>query len=166
MIEITEFSKQYTVRSLQDSDAEMILQFCKENTLYYEYCGAEATMQQVLNDLHVAPEGVDMKDKYFVGFFDKNNLIAVLDYIDGFPQHDSGYIGFYMVNAHQQGKKIGSTIIQNVFLYLKHTGKTRIQLGIAEDNPQANHFWEKNGFIQLQKIPMDGWTAILAEKIL
>ena len=164
MIDITMLSNQYSVRRLDDSDADDILGLCLENTLYYQYCGAGTSKEQVLNDLHITPPGVDISDKYYVGFFNGREMVAVLDLIDGYPESDIGYIGFFMMNAALQGKNIGSRIIQDVCAYLKQNGKTAIRLAIARDNPQANHFWKKNGFIVIKEVDRDGWTVLVAEK--
>lgn len=164
MIDISMLSNQYRVRRLDDADADGILAFCQKNTLYYQYCGAETSKEQVLNDLHITPPGVDIADKYYVGFFKGEEMVAVLDLIDGYPEPNNGYIGFFIMNAALQGKQIGSAIIQDVCAYLKQLGKTEIRLGIAKDNPQANHFWKKNGFIVIEEVDCEGWTVLVAEK--
>ena len=166
MIDISMLSSQYFVRRLDDSDADDILCFCKKHTLFYQYGGTEATKEQILNDLHVTPPGVNDSDKYYVGFFNNQDLVAVLDLIDGYPETDIAYIGFFMMNADLQGKQIGSRIIQDVSMYLKQTGRMRIRLAIDKSNPQANHFWKKNGFLAFKEVEMNGWTALVAEKTL
>jgi ribosomal protein S18 acetylase RimI-like enzyme len=164
MIDISMLSNQYIIRRLNDSDTDDILDFCQKNTMYYQYCGAEISKDQVLNDLHITPPGVDIADKYYVGFFNGEEMVAVLDLIDGYPEPAIGYIGFFMMNVALQGKKIGSAIIQDVCSYLKQIGKTAIRLAIAKDNPQANHFWKKNGFTVIKEVERDGWTILVAEK--
>ena len=164
MIDISMLSNQYIIRRLNDSDTDDILDFCQKNTMYYQYCGAEISKDQVLNDLHITPPGVDIADKYYVGFFNGEEMVAVLDLIDGYPEPAIGYIGFFMMNAALQGKQIGSAIIQDVCSYLKQIGKTAIRLGIAKDNPQANHFWKKNSFTVSKEVEHDGWTIHVAEK--
>ncbi len=164
MLDISMLSKTYSIRRLDESDADDILDFCRENTLYYQYCRAETSKEQVLKDLHITPPGVEITDKYYVGFFNSREMVAVLDLIDGYPESDIGYIGFFMMNASLQGKQIGSGIIQDVCTYLKQIGKTAIRLAIAKDNPQANHFWKKNGFIVIKEVEREGWTVLVAEK--
>ena len=166
MIDISKLSDPYDVRRMDDSDADGILDFCRKNTLYYHYCKAEPSIAQIINDLHITPPGVELSDKYYLGFFRNRELMALLDLIDGYPKTDMAYIGFFMMNAAFQGNQIGTGIIQDVCTYLKQIGKTAIRLAIAEDNPQANHFWQKNGFLVIDKAPMDGWTALVAEKTL
>ena len=117
-----------------------------------------------MNDLHITPPGVDIKDKYYVGFFREGELVAVMDLIDGYPEQDICFIGFFMMNAALQGRQIGSGIISDVCAYFKQLGKTAVRLGIAEDNPQANRFWSRNGFVAIDRKPMDGWTVVVAEK--
>lgn len=119
-----------------------------------------------MNDLHITPPGVEASDKYYLGFFRDGALEAVLDLIEGYPDEEYAFIGFFMVNAALQGRQIGSRLIGEICAYLKKAGKKKVRLGIAEDNPQANHFWRKNRFAVVERVPMEGWTVLAAEKTL
>ena len=166
MIELSKLSERYAVRRMTEADADALFTFCKAHDAFYRYCNAELSRVRILENLRIAPPGIGPKDKYYVGFFQRDALVAVLDLIDGYPRPDVGYIGFFMVNAALEGRGVGTAIIEDVCAYLQSTGKTAVRLAIAEDNPQANHFWRKNGFVVLDKAPMDGWTALVAEKSL
>lgn len=166
MLDISMLSRRYAVRKMTEEDTEDLLAFCSRNTLYYRYCGAEATIETVRDDLRVTPPGVCPRDKYYVGFFDGPELVAVMDLIDGYPEPDRGFIGFFMMNADLQGKGIGTGIVDDVCACLKREGKTGVRLAFAEDNPQAGHFWRKNGFRVAGRAPMDGWTALVADRAL
>ncbi len=164
MIEITRLSRRYEVRRLADSDADSILALCRGNSQYYRYCGAEATGEQIRNDLRITPPGKDPSDKYYIGFYQGETLVAVMDLIDGYPEPEIGFIGFFMMNAAFQGKQIGSAIIRETADYLRSAGKTAIRLAIDKGNPQSTHFWQKNGFRVIREIERDGWTVLVAEK--
>ena len=164
MLDIAGLSSRFGVRRMSEADADAILGLCLQNALYYEYCGARPTREQVLDDLRVTPPGMDASSKYYVGFFDGDILAAVMDLIDGYPEADRAYIGFFMVNKALQGRGVGSGIVGEVCRYLRRTGFRAVRLALAEDNPQAGHFWRKNGFRILQRAPMDGWTALVAER--
>jgi len=164
MLDIARLSRRYAVRRMSDSDADAILGLCLQNTQYYEYCGAQPTRKQVLNDLRVTPPGKDASSKYYVGFYDGDRLVAVMDLIDGYPEADCACIGFFMMSKALQGKGIGSEIVAEVCRHLREVGFRSVRLGIAEDNPQANHFWKTNGFAVIRKAPMDGWMVLVAEK--
>ena len=146
MIEISKISKHYPTRVLTEGDAEIILALCRNNPLFYEYTEAEPTKEQILDDLKATPPGKGLSDKYFFGFFEGDELVAVMDLVDGYPDQGTAYIGFFMVNLHYQGKRVGTSIIDEVTEYLRSKGKTAVRLAIDKGNPQSTHFWKKNGF--------------------
>ena len=37
MIDISKFSSRYPVRILEESDADMIAEICRQNTIFYKY---------------------------------------------------------------------------------------------------------------------------------
>ena len=164
MINVPELSKKYEVRKMGDSDAESILYLCSGNAQFYRYCEAEPTIEQVLYDLHITPPNISMSDKYYVGFFEDKTLVAVMDLIDGYPNADIAYIGFFMMNPIYQGKQIGTAIIEEVTDHLRSIGKTAVRLGIDKGDPQSTHFWKKNGFKIISEADVNGWMKLVAEK--
>ena len=166
MLDISKLSKRYAVRLIRDEDADDILAFCRQNTLFYQYCGKQPSREMILQDLHITPPGTDASSKYYVGFYDRTTLMAVLDLIDGYPDSASAYIGFFMMNRSLQGRHIGSGIIEEVCDYLRETGIASVRLGIDKENPQSTHFWKRNGFQTVKEVERDGWTAVVAEKTL
>jgi len=165
-MDLSALSKRYSIRRMDDSDADSILELCRGNTQYYLYCQAEPSREQILNDLHITPPGIDPSAKYYIGFYQGNTLVAVMDLIDGYPGPDTAFIGFFMMRKEFQGNQVGSAIIQETAAYLKTLGMTAIQLGIDKGNPQSTHFWKKNGFVVKEEIDRGGWTVLLAEKAL
>jgi len=166
MIDIIKLSKNYDVRKMEESDVDSILNLCYGNTLFYKYCEASPTKEQILNDLHITPPNTVLSDKYYVGFYESNTLVAIMDLIDGYPNKENAFIGFFMMNIAYQGKQLGTAIINEVSEYLKLIGKKSIQLAIDKSNPQSNHFWKKNNFIVIKEVDRNGWTVLLAEKTL
>ena len=166
MIDISLLSSRFDVRRLEDADAAAILALCQENTQFYQYCEAEPSMEQVLQDLHITPPDTDLSSKYYVGFYQDGTLIAVMDLIDGYPEEDVAFIGFFMMKKALQGRQIGSSIIREAAAYLKSIGKHFIRLAIDKDNPQSTHFWQKNGFLVVKEVDRNGWTLLVAEKTL
>ena len=164
MIDISLLSSHYDVRRLNDSDADDILSLCKENAQFYLYCEAQATKEQALDDMHVTPPGIDVSDKYYVGFYQEEELIAVMDLIDGYPEKGIAWIGFFMMDKNHQGKELGSAIISETVSYLKSIGMHAIRLGIDKGNPQSTHFWKKNDFKIIKEVPRGEWAILVAER--
>ena len=164
MIDISKLSKRYSVRILEEADIEMLVEICKQNTFFYEYTEARPTKENILDDMKATPPGIDMQDKYYFGFFDGRELVAIMDLIDGYPKAEIAYIGFFMMNPQYQVKQIGTAIIDEVIDYLLSTGKTSVRLAIDKGNPQSTHFWKKNSFDVLSEADVNGWKKLVAER--
>lgn len=164
MIDIAGLSRRYAVRRLGDSDADAMLAFCRQNAQYYRYCGSQPSRALMLNDLHMTPPGKDESSKFYVGFYDGGTLVAIMDLIEGYPDDEGCYIGFFMMNIDRQGRGTGSAIVGEVCEYLRGAGFGTVRLAIDRDNPQSNHFWKKNGFRVVREVERDGATVLVAEK--
>ena len=163
-IDINKFSKNYNVRKLNYNDVEMIYSFCKSNTQYYEYCGKEPSIELIERDLEITPPDFPIEQKYYVGFFEGDNLVAIMDLEDGYPDEDYAYIGFFMMNSELQGNGIGPQIISEIFEYLRKLGFRKCMLGIDKDNPQSNHFWKRNGFEVVREVVQEEGAILVAER--
>ena len=167
MFDLSKLSTQFHVRPMHDADADAILAFCLQNDQYYRYCGKQPSRELILHDLHITPPNTSADAKYYVGLYDGESLVAILDLIDGYPDSDTAFIGFFMMNRQLQGRQIGTRIIQELCLYLKETGLKRVLLGIDKENPQSNAFWAKNGFSVIREVEQEEeGTILLAEKCL
>ena len=164
MLDISGLSSDYKVKRMNDADVDVIFELYRKNREYYRWCGKGNSRELILSDLHVTPPGIDACDKYYVGFYDKEELMAVMDLIDGYPEKDTAFIGFFMMNHDHQGSGIGTRIIDEASSYLKDIGIKEIQLGIDKDNPQSNHFWKKNGFKIIKEIVREDGTILYAVK--
>ena len=165
-INIEKLSNHYIVRKITEDDVDDIIAIMQGNPLFYEYTDARPTRDDLKRDMTALPNGKSIEDKYYIGFFDDNELIAVMDLIDGYPDEDTAFIGFFMMAPKEQGKGTGSRIIEEVSKTLKDAGFTRTRLAINKGNPQSSSFWKKNGFESLREVERQDGTVILAEKIL
>lgn len=165
-LDITKFSKKYYVRQLTEEDIPRIYALCQKNRQYYEYCGKLPTKELIRSDLTITPPGIDICKKYYIGFFEKDTLLAVMDLIDGYPDDKIAFIGFFMMNIDFQGNGLGSSIISKVLEYLKENEFMTVRLGIDKGNPQSNHFWKKNGFDIIKEVPQDEGIILLTERTL
>lgn len=145
-LSIRKISSIYTIKQLQESDIPTVLELCKGNPTYYKYMKMEPTFQNLKEDLTALPPGKSMEDKFFVGFYQEDKLIAILDLIVGYPDADTAYIGWFMMNRELQGKGTGTLIITELLLFLKREGFIKARLGCIRENVEAEGFWRKNGF--------------------
>lgn len=163
----TDFSCSYRVRPLAEEDIPHIYRLCKSNPLYYQYCPPMVTQEGIRSDMTALPPGKSLQDKHYVGYFDENGLVAVLDLIIDYPQAGTGWIGLFMTAAEVQNQGIGSRIISELMAYLTGIGMKQLRLAWVQDNPQAARFWQKNGFAKTgETVETERYTAVIAEKYL
>ena len=163
-IQIEKLSDSYTIRRLTDADVPMLYAWMLRNDQYFRYCGGSTTPERVRQDLTLCPPGTTPAQKHYVGFFDAGTLVAVMDLIDGYPNADTAFIGFFMMNRELQGQGTGTAIVRDVLAALRALGYTAVRLGIDKENPQSNHFWRKNGFTVLREAAQERGIVLLAER--
>ena len=163
-IDISALSAGYAVRRLGPDDAALVHALCAGNPQFYRYSPAECSEEQVLRDMAIAPPGIPPSQKHYVGYFDGDALIAVMDLIDGYPDADTAFIGFFMLAGERQGRGAGRAIIGEALAYLRAVGYAAVRLCIDEGNPQSTAFWTKHGFTVLKRIPRETGFVLLAER--
>lgn len=162
---ITSLSNEFTVKQLTEDDIEAIYTLCAGNPLYYEYCPPAVSKERIQSELTELPPHTDASCKHFVGFYEGQSLIAVMDLIDGYPDSDIAYIGFFMTDASTQNKGLGSRIIESTCSYLASAGFSSVQLAWMKGNPQSEHFWLKNKFTTIKETSSNvAESVLLAER--
>ena len=139
-------SSKYTVRYLTLDDVDIIYNLSAKNKLFYKYHPPFVSRESILEDMDALPPGKEAKDKFYIGFFEKENLAAVMDLILDYPKEKVAFLGLFMMEQEYQGKGVGTEIIQECIRYLGELGYSKIRLAIDKGNPQSEAFWTKNGF--------------------
>lgn len=144
---ITDISSKYKVRNLGSEDVEEILDLENGNPVYFECCPPTVSAESILEDMKALPPNKTYDDKCYIGFFDGDRLIAVMDLILNYPNNETVFIGFFMMNKSYQNRGLGSDIIQDTLSFLHRECFSFVRLGYMKGNRQSEHFWIKNGFV-------------------
>lgn len=162
-MKISQCSNHYQVRELVDADLKQVFAFYQTNPLYFEHFPPLPSLESLANDLVECPPGKELSDKYFLGFWDKERLVAILDLIDGYPTAEIANIGLFMVDSRLAGQGLGSKIIAELLSQLA-THFKKMRLGYVENNPQSSHFWSKVGFCPTGEVKeLAGKNIVLTE---
>ncbi len=165
MIRTDNISAVYDIRRLNEEDIPAIEELCQGNPQFYLYSSARPDRDFIAEDMRTCPPGKTAEDKYYCGLFDENGLAGVLDLIDGYPDEETAFIGFFMLDQRLQGRGAGSAFIDDLCRSLFRDGFKRVRLCIDEGNPQSSHFWQKNGFRIIKKtISQYNGSVLLAER--
>lgn len=155
-MEEKQLSGKYSVRKLIETDVDSILALCVKNELFYQYHPPLVTRESVLEDMSALPPGKTVEDKFYVGFYQEEKLMAVLDLILNYPKMWIAYIGFFMMDVSCQRQGLGSYMIADLAACLKKEGFKKIRLAVDEGNPQSECFWQKNYFVKTgERMPND-----------
>lgn len=162
---VGEFSNRYQVKKLTENDAEIVYSLCKQNRFYYEFCPPPVTIESICEDMRKLPPKKSSHDKYYIGWFDDGRLIAVMDLIDGYPNAQTAFIGFFMTDVSVQGNGIGSAIMKELCAYLCTHHYAAVRLGWVKGNVQSESFWHKNHFVETGvTCETDGYIVIVAQR--
>lgn len=150
-MDIRKLSDCFDVRRLCEKDMEQIYFLSCGNTMFYEYHPPFVTRESILEDMEALPPGKGYEDKFYIGFFDGETLVAVMDLIRDFPEKRTVFIGLFMMNPQYQGKGVGSKIIGECISCVQKWGYRSLRLGVDIGNPQSLAFWRKNGFTAISE---------------
>ena len=145
-MDLEALSKRFFVRALETEDVDIIYDLCSKNKLFYEFHQPFVTRESILDDRNALPPGKSKEDKAYIGLFDGDTLVAVMDLILGYPTEEIVWIGFFMMDTAYQNQGIGTQIIQEAVEAMRNAGYWEIRLGIDYGNPQSFTFWSKNKF--------------------
>lgn len=145
-MDVHTLSKSYSVRKLDEKDIDIIFELMHKNDIYFKYHPPFVTKESIADDMKALPPGKDYADKYYVGFFENEVLVANMDLILNYPSEKIAFIGFFMTDIRYQKQGIGSKIIKEVCTCLKSLGYQKVRLGVDRGNPQSHAFWLKNHF--------------------
>lgn len=164
-MDIQKLTTGYDIRELNETDIQEVYELMQGNPLYFQYCPPMATHQSIWDDMKALPPRTTYDDKYYLGYLQDGRLVAVMDLILNFPNKETAFIGFFMMNKGFQGKGYGTEIIDECGKCLKGEGYQHIRLGFAKGNPQSEAFWTKNGFERTGvEDVQEKYTVVIMEK--
>ena len=118
-IEIEDMSTEFEVRILEKSDVDIVYDLSIKNSIFYQYHPPMVTRESIMEDMDALPPRKTMNDKYYIGFFKRDKLIAVMDLVMNYPKKKTAFIGLFMMDVNYQNKGIGSKVIGEVLSYVK-----------------------------------------------
>ena len=164
---IENLSSTYSPKQFTENDIPEIYALAKMNTTYYNHLNTQPTYENLKEVITALPPNKSLEDKYFLGFYHDNYLLAILDLILKYPNENTAFIGWFMMNKEFQHKGIGTKIVTDIFSYLKKRGFSYVRLGYIKGNNESMNFWIKNSFkptgIETHE---ENYTIVVMQRIL
>lgn len=136
----------YEIKLITEEDFPEALALCRENRSYYELTKTAPTqeaLQKLFTDL---PQGASQEDKFFAGYYQDGELIALIDLITRHPLSSAACINWFMVKKDRQKAGVGSRIIEELLFFLMQSGIEYVRLNALEEDADTMRFWISNGF--------------------
>ena len=143
---VADLSGEFSVRELTAEDVPEMLRVARSNPLFYRYMRPDPDEANLAADLTALPPRRTLADKHFFGWFDGENLVAMMDLIWRHPAEDMAFIGWFIVDGSRQGRGLGRRLVADALSMLKKQGVKEVRLGRIAGNPQSEHFWQVCGF--------------------
>lgn len=156
VLDIQALGTDYDVRRLTEADIADVYLLARGNRRYYRSIGQRPTRAMLTEVITDVPAGAGPNSKHCVGFYDGDDLVAVLDLICGWPERNDAFIGWFMVQADLQGQGIGSQIFADVRAAMTAQGFDQMQVVAPAENEDAIAFWKAQGFAQTGEVDRTG----------
>lgn len=156
---------------IRSNNYEDILNLYKGNEEYAKLSNNyPVTIENVKKDVEDIPPITDAKHKHFFSIYNrKNNLVAVLDIIDGYSYKNKDnkeaiWIGLLEIDIDNHKSGLGKAIIDNLVNCSMKNNKKLIQLGVIKNNSKALAFWKRVGFEVFKEVNNGEHDLFLMEK--
>ena len=135
-----------------ESQVHALLERCAD---YIELVSGLPPSPATTHDLYMAlPEGKGYEDKFLIGLFTPDNeLIGVLDAIRDHPQQKEWYLGLLLLEPEQRGQGLGEQVYHAFEHWVAQQDAQAIRLTVAEQNERAYRFWQRLGFVEIERRP-------------
>lgn len=138
---------EYELIKNSEDNIQDVYQLMKSNLYYNSKVHFHDLMiEECLQDITAIPPNTNISQKFYYGIYKKYELIAVIDYIEKYPNEDTVFLGLFMLNPNYHRKGIAKHIIDCFKEVVKENHFKYIELGCYEVNEVGYRFWNKMGF--------------------
>lgn len=160
----------YEIIDVSMQNVHQVMEIYNSNYDYFMLSDGEpANMENCLLDIAAIPSDFNTKNKKYIGIWKHRKIIAILDFLMGYPDKKCCWIGLLLVDAKWHGKGTGTEIINAFVKASILSGYSHIQLGVLDTNKKAIAFWKRLGFLEIRKSNIKrpnkpDWNVIVMEK--
>lgn len=144
---------EYEFQQGTEENLEEQYQIKRSNTAFFERTGQHpVTMEDCRVDLTACPPTVSAENQFFWQVYEHGKCIALLAYLQHYPESDTAYLGLLMVDAVLHGKGIGRKVNAAFMRAAAKAGYKKIRLGCYLTNEPGYWFWRKNRYVAIKTV--------------
>jgi len=100
--------------------------------------------------LDAVPPGFAREDQMVFGLGDAR-LVGMIGVLRGYPSVGEWWIGTFMLDPAARGRGLGAAVMADFEAWLREQGCAAVYLAVLERNPDAQRFWERVGYQELDR---------------
>lgn len=142
----------YHIKHITAEDHAALFALQQTNPTYFSKMQDHpVTFAESIAGTTALPPNTAREQKFYIGFYRGDNLEAIMDYIVGYPEPHTVWVGLFMVDGAKKRTGIGKAILRTFFAVLKQHGIARVRLAYIEGNEESRAFWNAMGFQAVSK---------------
>lgn len=154
----------YQVEHITEENISRVQALLESNTEYFRVTQPHPVSRaDCIADITALPPGKTLSDKSYFLLSDSVGDLAVIDFIEQYPNNKSGYLGFFILSNERHNQGIGQKLLGIVEETARRCGLSRIELACFASNETGLRFWKKAGYrsIRTSKRIIDGVSYII-----
>ncbi|MEW4354325.1 GNAT family N-acetyltransferase [Streptococcus pneumoniae] len=136
----------FHIKQVNLEQLDEVLALYQTNPLYFKHCPPESSRESAREELTNYPASSSPNKKYYLGCWQGEQLVAVMDVGLDYPTDRTAWIGLFMVHAQHQYTGFGIKLFYLLQDLLARANYHELQLAYVKTYPEATHFWTKVGF--------------------
>ena len=137
----------YETRPITKANCEQAMDVYDSNHDFFILTeGKPATVSGCLANIDAVPPGFDPQYKCYIGLWEQERCIAILDFLVGYPNPECLYIGLLLVHGSLHGKGTGRKIVTSLLDAAQKQGLNTAKVAVCTANSKAIAFWSSLSF--------------------
>lgn len=139
-----------TVRPLTHDDDDLIYRFQSAHPDYYEHFQDHpVTRREAIQDLDDVPVNATADQKAYLGVFEDEQLVLIVDLIIDYPLPSLVWLGLWMPEKTLSAARCAE-LYQSLVTTLRAADAVQLQLSVFMGDRNAPAFWADQGLTQVQ----------------
>ncbi|HST60478.1 MAG TPA: GNAT family N-acetyltransferase [Longimicrobium sp.] len=158
----------YAAVRLSSADVAELQALHERCTDYFELIqGAPTEPTSAAEDLVGLPPGKELADKHYFGIHAADGaLTGALELLRDWPNPGTWWLGLLMLDPPARGAGLGARIYTAAREWVRAQGGETISLAVLEQNTQAERFWRRLGFAEIERTPFVASTGLTSGAII
>jgi GNAT superfamily N-acetyltransferase len=143
----------YTTAILGEGDSADLQGLLEKASDYHQLVSGDPPSPDAARELLAdCPPGRTLYDKLTLGIYaDGGALAGVMDVVRDYPEPGVWWIGLLLLEPGEHGHGLGETLYHGFERWAAQCGAIEIGLGVVAKNVLAVRFWNRLGFVTLEK---------------